>query len=290
MLVAMAGAVGAFDGTSTPSGDFPLEDARKAYQLGDYAAACRLLNMARGYNVPQDCTEAARQLSLVFGSRGPGSSDGGDKAKAFTALQYAADHGHLAALWKLARMYAAGDGVPHDDLRAFNYFSQIANAHPDEMPGTAQAHIVANAFVALGRYYLSGIPNSAIVQDTTRAREMFAYAASYFGDADAQYQLGRLYLDGTPSDPHQAVRWFQLAASKGDCRAEAILGDMLFQGKQVPRQAARGLMWLTLSKDCAGPEENWVKPLYDNAFHRASDDERAMALVLLEDWLKGRRE
>jgi TPR repeat protein len=55
--------------------------------------------------------------------------------------------------------------------------------------------------------------------------------ATYFGDADAQYELGRLYLDGTPSDPHQAARWFQLAATKGHCRAEGVLGDMLFQGQ-----------------------------------------------------------
>jgi hypothetical protein len=218
------------------------------------------------------------------------TGDSADKAKALTALQYAAEQGHLAAQWKVGRMYAAGDGVPRDDRRAFAYFSQIANAHPEETPGTAQARIVANAFVALGNYYLTGIPNSTVVQDTTRARQMFAYAASYFGDADAQYQLGRLYLDGTPSDPRQAARWFQLAAAKGDCRAQAILGDMLFQGKRVPRQAARGLMWLTLSKDCAGSEEAWVKPLYDNAFRRATDDERAMALVFLEDWLKERRD
>jgi len=216
--------------------------------------------------------------------------DGGEKAKALTALQYAADQGHLAAQWKVGRMYAVGDGVPRDDQRAFIYFSQIANTHPDETPGTAQARIVANAFVALGHYYLTGIPNSTVVQDAARAREMFAYAASYFGDADAQYQLGRLYLDGMPSDPHQAARWFQLAATKGDCRAEAVLGDLLFQGQRVPRQAARGLMWLTLGRDCAGPEESWVKPLYDNAFRRASDDERAMALVFLERWLKGRRD
>jgi exopolysaccharide production negative regulator len=214
----------------------------------------------------------------------------GDKAKALSALQYAAEQGHLAAQWKVGKMYASGDGVPRDDHRAFVYFSQIANTHPDEPPGTAQAHIVANAFVALGHYYLSGIANSAVVADPARAREMFAYAASYFGDADAQYQLGRLYLDGTPSDPRQAARWFRLAATKGDCRAEAALGDLLFQGQKVPRQAARGLMWLTLSKDCAGPEEAWVKGLYDSAFHRASDDERAMALALLEDWLKGRRD
>jgi hypothetical protein len=59
----------------------------------------------------------------------------------------------------------------------------------------------------------------------------------------------------------------------------------------VPRQAARGLMWLTLGRDCsAGAEDAWIKPLYENAFRRANDDERAMALVYLEGWLKGRRE
>ena len=221
---------------------------------------------------------------------GPGVPESADKAKSFTALQYAADQGHLVAQWKVGRMYASGDGVAQDDQRAFVYFSQIANTHPDEPPGTAQARMVANAFVALGHYYLKGIPNTAVAADPARAREMFAYAASYFGDADAQYQLGRLYLDGSPSDPRQAARWFQLAATKGDCRAEAVLGDMLFQGKHVPRQAARGLMWLTLGRDCAGAEDAWVKPLYENAFRRANDDERAMALVYLEGWLKGRRE
>lgn len=220
--------------------------------------------------------------------------DGADKANAktstLTTLEYAADQGHLEAQWKVGRMYADGDGVPQDDLRAFNYFSQIANSHPDEVPGTPQARFVANAFVALGHYYLNGIPNSRIEPDPDRAREMLDYAATYFGDADAQYELGQLYLDGKPSDPHQAARWFLLAATKGHCRAEIALGDMLFRGQAVPRQAARGLMWLTLGKDCAGNDESWVKPLYDTDFQHASDDDRALALVYLEDWLKGRRD
>jgi TPR repeat protein len=224
---------------------------------------------------------------LRGGARAP---ETGDQAKALTALQYAADQGHPGAQWKLGRMYADGDGVPHDDLRAFNYFSQIANTHPDEAPGTQQAHVVAGAFVALGHYYLTGIPNSKIAADSARALDMFRYAATYFGDADAQYELGRLYLVANPGDPHQAARWFQLAATKGNCRAEVTLGDMLFQGQAVPRQAARGLMWLTLGKDCAGTDEAWVKPLYDSAFQRANDDERTMALVYLEDWLKGRKD
>jgi exopolysaccharide production negative regulator len=235
-------------------------------------------------------TPSTASLTPGDGLRGGGRTpDGGEKAKAFSALQYAADQGYVAAQWKVGRMYADGDGVAQDDLRAFNYFSQIANAHPDENPGTPQARFVAGAFVALGNYYLTGIPNSRVKANAARARRMFAYAASYFGDADAQYQLGRLYLDGKPSDPRQAARWFQLAATKGHCRAEAALGDMLFRGQYVPRQAARGLMWLTLGRDCAGPEGTWIKPVYDNAFRHASDDERAMALVYLEDWLKGRR-
>ena len=80
------------------------------------------------------------------------------------------------------------------------------------------------------------------------------------------------------------------ALISADHGAEVALGDILFRGQQVPRQPARGLMWLTLGRDCVGADQPWIKPLYDNAFHRASDDERAVALVYLEDWLKGRRE
>ena len=113
-----------------------------------------------------------------------------------TSLQYAAEGGHPVAQWKLGRMYADGDGVTQGDLLAFDYFSRIANAHAEDSPSAPQAAIVANAFVALGRYYLSGIPNSKIKSDPERAREMFSYAASYFGNADAQYDLARLYLNG----------------------------------------------------------------------------------------------
>jgi uncharacterized protein len=235
-------------------------------------------------------TPSTASLSPNDGLRAPNHPpDGSDKAKALTALQYAADQGMPDAQWKLGQMYADGDGVPKDALRAFKYFSDIANSHPDETPGTPQARFVANAFVALGRYYLTGIPNTNVKANPARAHEMLGYAATYFGDADAQYELGRLYLDGTPSEPHEAARWFQLAANKGHCRAEAVLGDILFKGQFVPRQAARGLMWLALGRDCASSDE-WIKPLYDNAFNRANDDERAMAFVYLEDYLKGRHD
>jgi TPR repeat protein len=214
-------------------------------------------------------------------------------APSLNSLQYAAEGGHPVAQWKLGRMYADGDGVIQDDLRAFEYFSRIANAHAEDSPSAPQATIVANAFVALGRYYLNGIPNSKIKADTERAREMFSYAASYFGNADAQYDLARLYLktpDASRDDFRYGARWLGLAAQKGQHQAQALLGQMLFNGDRLPRQAARGLMWLTLARDSATPEEVWIKESYNRAIAKASDDDRAMALQMLEHWVQGRKD
>ena len=150
----------AFDGTRTPANTKPEVTPMEAFRSG------------------------AAQLKA------------GENDKALSSLQYAADQGYALAQWKLGRMYAAGDGVPRNELRAFQYFSRIANTHAEDAPHLPQARFVANAFVQLGHYYLDGIPDTVVKADPDRAREMYAYAASYFGDADAQYSLAKLYLDG----------------------------------------------------------------------------------------------
>jgi hypothetical protein len=58
----------------------------------------------------------------------------------------------------------------------------------------------------------------------------------------------------------------------------------------LPRQAARGLMWLTLAKDAATAEQGWITKLYDSAFAQATEDERALALVYLQRWMEKRHE
>jgi uncharacterized protein len=215
----------------------------------------------------------------------------GDTKAALDALEYAARNGEATALWKLGRMYADGDGVKQNDLRAFDYFRTLADSHADEMPGTRPAVFVAKAFVAIGGYYLTGIPHSDVKPDALRAREMFSYAASYFGDPDAHYRLGRMYLDGAgiPKDTKQAMRWLFTAASKGQYEAQAVLGAMLFRGQSVPRDAARGLMWLILARDAATPKETWITDLYNAAVKQASEVERNVALVHVEQWIEQAR-
>jgi hypothetical protein len=65
---------------------------------------------------------------------------------------------------------------------------------------------------------------------------------------------------------------------------------MLFKGEHLPRQAARGLMWLTLARESASAEEAWIHEVHESAFKQATDDERAMAVEYLERWVKGRRD
>jgi uncharacterized protein len=250
----MAGPALAFDGTQTPANDrSPME----AFKFG-----------AKAYKA-------------------------GDLAGASRALEFAAGKGHALAQWKLARMYSEGDGVPRDDLKAFDYYQAIVDAHADDSPDTAQARFVSSALVALGSYYLNGIPNTRVRVDQQRAIEMFQYAATYFGDSDAQYNLGRLFLDGSvdrPRDAVMAARWLRLAADKGQHQAQAVLGHLLFSGgEDLPRQAARGLMYLTLARDSVTTDaDKWIIGLYDQAVSAATPDERQMGLAYLEQYLKNR--
>jgi uncharacterized protein len=146
-------------------------------------------------------------------------------------LEVAAHNGDVGAAWKLGRMYADGDGVKQNHQLAFEYFRGIADAHADEVPGTGPALFVAKAFVALGGYYLTGIPSSDVKPDAVRAHDMFNYAANYFGDPDAQYHLGRMYLDGkgVAKDTEQGIRWLSVAANNGQYQAQAVLGALSFR-------------------------------------------------------------
>ncbi len=78
------------------------------------------------------------------------------------------------AQWKLGRMYADGDGVEAGrPARRSSISAARQRTMRTTTPGTPQARFVANAFVALGHYYLDGIPNTQVKADTGRARDMY---------------------------------------------------------------------------------------------------------------------
>jgi TPR repeat protein len=197
------------------------------------------------------------------------------------ALQYAAQGGQSLAQWKLGQMYATGDGVPHDDVKAFQYYSQIVASYDEDVADPRQFPVIASAFVSVGVYNLHGINNSSVKRNPRRAFQMFHYAATNFGDANAQYNLARMYLDGegVDQDARQATRWLSNAA------------DKLFQGLNgLPRQRHRGLMYLTLAREAAGdrPQNSWIVDLYDSAIRNSDDFDKQAARIELSRQLSKR--
>ncbi|HUG61964.1 MAG TPA: tetratricopeptide repeat protein [Methylomirabilota bacterium] len=215
----------------------------------------------------------------------------GDTELALDGLESAAEGGHPAAQWKLGRMYADGDGVEENDLKAFEYFNQIIAAHADDAPSSPQAPYVANAFVEIGSYYMTGIDDSAIAPNAGRAREIFNYAATYFGDALAQVNLGRMYLDGLGGDrnPRLAARWFHSAAKKGQLDAQIRLGELLSRGEDIEADPMRGLMWLTIALkriQAAGLPDEEIRAIHEQAMALAPSDMRREAVHAADEWIE----
>jgi hypothetical protein len=90
----------------------------------------------------------------------------GDAATGIEALKYAAAGGELLAQWKLAKIYANGDSVPRDDIKAYDYFSQIVSNYDEDDPNRRDLAIVSSAFDAIGAYILNGIANSKVLIPT----------------------------------------------------------------------------------------------------------------------------
>ncbi|MGL4497169.1 MAG: tetratricopeptide repeat protein [Beijerinckiaceae bacterium] len=214
----------------------------------------------------------------------------GRKSTAAEALSFAAEQGDPRAAWKLGKMYAAGDGVPVDPLTAFEHFSRVADEYADIAPDSQYARFVATAFVALGSYFLDGIPKTYVKANPAKAREMFHYAATQFGDPDAQYNLARMYMDGIggAKDAKQAARWLNLAAEKNHPPSQAILGNLLINGQGgIPRQPTRGLVLLERALETADPvRDKWIVEMHGKAFAATTSQDHDAAKTYIENRLK----
>jgi exopolysaccharide production negative regulator len=221
--------------------------------------------------------------------QGTSALKSGQAAASLPALEYAAKRGVLGAQLKLARVYATGrDGVPKDDSKAFGYFQQIADEEADISPSSPIAKYAAEAFVALGQYYVDGIPAMHLAPNPGYAVDLFRHAASYFGNAEAQYRLARLYMngDGVEKNVGLAVNWLASAAKKQHVAAQATLGEILWRGQDVRQRRARGLALIILAHQNAvasGKEPQWIGDLYREAFGKSDAVIRKDAETMLPE-------
>ena len=109
----------------------------------------------------------------------------------------------------------------------------------------------ARAIVAVLALVTALVPETRLhaQQEPTPTAELRASAEQ--GDADAQYNLGIMYVTGrgVPQDDAEAVRWYLLAADQGHAVAQFNLGIMYAYGRGVLQDDAEVLRWYRLAAD-----------------------------------------
>jgi len=214
--------------------------------------------MVAAFSDGEDPDQPARFTSVKDAYRGGlAALSGGDVDLALPALEFAAQGGKLGAQLRLARIYGSADSPHRDDRKAVHHYHLIAKDHADiDRLHPAASHVSA-AFRRLAHYYRSGVPAIDLQPDAYKAVQLLRHAASYFRDAEAQFEIGRMYAegDGVARNERIAVRWLLKASQKRYAPAQAYLGEMLWAADTGEVIRARGLAFLALAVGNAQPSD-----------------------------------
>ena len=121
----------------------------------------------------------------------------------------------------------------------------------------------ADAQYNLGKCYLEG--RQGLIQDYSEAIKWFTKAAKQ-GNANAQYELGCCYKNGigTEQDYEEATNWLRKAAEQGHSGAQNSLGHNYFYGKGVEQDFDEALKWFRKGAEQGNPNaQHWVGYCYE---------------------------
>lgn len=212
---------------------------------------------------------------------------------AVPALRFAADEStraRIPAQYYLARIYADSSTPFTDHKQAYALFLQIATENADTIdPDDRRVAFVAKALIAVAGYLRTGLPQIGLERDVARAAQFLRYAATSFGDEDAQFELAKLYLKGDEiEDPAFARHYLSVLAQKGHPGAQAVLAEQYWRGgKIVTRDQKRALALITVAVDNAPAQDKiWIEDIYHNIFCGSSQGVRSNADGLVAFWRK----
>lgn len=91
--------------------------------------------------------------------------------------------------------------------------------------------------------------NAILPSNKSHAGDQLQYtltrSAAEQGDAEAQYELGKMRHDGkgAPQNYKEALTWLQRAAEQGHAKAQNELGSMLASGQGIKKNPHEAMIW-----------------------------------------------
>lgn len=191
---------------------------------------------AKWFSRASDANHKYAQYSLAgLYYRGQGVEQ--DYTRAFLLYQSSAEQGNPYASYELAKMYRDGIGIIKDSEAAEQHFREAftgfcgleKESHDDKLQ------------YRLGQMLHTG---TGTERDDAAAAEYWQRAAK-LGNVNAQYALGKLWLENGAGDPEQAVVWLTKAAEGGNASAQYALGKMYRDGEHLEKDLKRAAVLFT---------------------------------------------
>jgi uncharacterized protein len=297
-----------------------LQDARNAYQQGDYETQQRLLLTlaGRGFaeaqvdlgfmyelgreGVTEDNAETVKWYRAAARDRGVTQYDaeaikwyhevaeqGGLVRNVSEAVKWyrkAADQGNAEGQVNLGLLYHKGVGVPKDNAEAVKWCRKAAEQ------GNARGQYWLGFIYFFGWY-------DDIERNMTQEQEDYAEAVKWYRKAaDQGYSIAQLCLGlsitsgiwariRVQEDYAEAIKWYSLSAEQGEPKAHYQLGLLYEEGKGVQKDCVRAYMWFLLSEKslfAESAEKVSAQAKLDDIKEYISQEQIAEAQRLAQEW------
>lgn len=123
-------------------------------------------------------------------------------------------------------------------------------------------------------------PSCSLAATRDKGLDPALLAKAEAGDAEAQYQLGKMYNfgDGVRRDYAQALFWYRKGAEQGDPGSQFMLGGLYHFGQGVPKDDAQAFDWIMkAAKQGDTDAEFFISTCYSEGWGVAKDDAQEIA-------------
>jgi hypothetical protein len=233
-------------------------------------AAGLVLGLGSGAHAKRVCDVAFITPDAAL-EQGLGAYQAGFFSIALPALTCAADQGLFLAQFHLARLYADSSSTLTDHRRAYELYREIVEKHASsiDVDDDDRAPYVGRAITSYAAYWLRGLPEAGVRPNPEYAAFLLQQAATFFRNADAQFELAKLYLkgEGVPEDRKKALHWLKILTDDAHAGAQAFFADLLWRGKIVPKEEKKALALITIAVENAPAHERiWIEDIYRSIY------------------------
>ncbi|MEO1719195.1 MAG: tetratricopeptide repeat protein [Pseudomonadota bacterium] len=208
---------------------------------------------------------------------------------ALPLLHRANKAGKFFAPFFLARIYGGDNPVYVNHGKAYQLYAGIVRKYGGRVTRDSLrfAPTVAKSMTAMAKYVFHGLPEIDLVADKAYAVALLRHASEKLGDFDAQFELARLMFvgDGIRKNTRMALYYFDRLAESGHAPAQAMLADVYWTGKFVPREPLKALVMITFAvRNAPETERIWIADTYQRIFCGSSDSVRETARGHVAGW------